>query len=288
MPKRVKAKAATALLKKEKDDKTAVSVGQMRAAGEGRVAPRGKKASSNPIEHIRTLYGAAKPNERVKKERERLYYRYIQEGGLRPIGDKALKMLIEGDDPGPEARGARPLQRHEGLASAESSYVNPHGFEAVPGRTGYGVSTKEDNRLRWIRERKKVIEEYIDASLRGEKPDFWDVEFGPRWSPKTQYVKHALKKGSGGGEYSGVTDIEREVVKDLDKLIEEELGSSQKKHELLQEARFRGDPDEEEKRDALHSKRMGRRKKMYDKLHEKYGWYDDDYSSKTPPDLFLH
>jgi hypothetical protein len=137
-------------------------------------------------------------------------------------------------------------------------------------------------KMRFLRKRKREIEEYIDASMRGEKPNFWDIRsYGVR--------KDLLEAGAGKhGLYSGVTDLERGVVKDLDKLIEKELGPSQKKHEILQEARFRGDPDEEEKRDALHSKRRAVRKKMWDTMHRKYGRYDDDYSSKTPPDLFHH
>ena len=105
MPKKDKSKAAKALLKKEEGDKTAVSVGQMRAAEEEqRMGRRGidegkkkKKIPSDPIEHIRTLYGTGKANERVKKARKRLYDRYVREGKLEPIVPVYVSWLIDGE-----------------------------------------------------------------------------------------------------------------------------------------------------------------------------------------------
>tara|TARA_R110000751_G_scaffold5219_1_gene24220 strand:+ start:1471 stop:2151 length:681 start_codon:yes stop_codon:yes gene_type:complete len=55
-----------------------------------------KKIPSDPIEHIRTLYGTGKPNDRVKKERKRLYDRYVKQGKLEPIYPTLLEGLIDG------------------------------------------------------------------------------------------------------------------------------------------------------------------------------------------------
>jgi len=105
MPKKDKSKAAKALLKKEEGDKTAVSVGQMRAAEEEqRMGRRGidegkkkKKIPSDPVEHIRTLYGTGKANERVKKARKRLYDRYVEQGKLEPIPPSAREKIFAGE-----------------------------------------------------------------------------------------------------------------------------------------------------------------------------------------------
>ena len=86
-------KAAKKMLEAEESSPSGVSVGQMRAAEEEqRMGRRGmdtgkkkKKIPSDPIEHIRTLYGTGKPNDKVKKARKRLYDRYVKQGKLEPI-----------------------------------------------------------------------------------------------------------------------------------------------------------------------------------------------------------
>jgi len=55
-----------------------------------------KKIPSDPIEHIRTLYGTGKPNDRVKKERKRLYDRYVKQGKLEPILPLYRDYIIDG------------------------------------------------------------------------------------------------------------------------------------------------------------------------------------------------
>ena len=75
-----KTKAAKKMLEAEESSPSKVSMGQIRAAEEEqRMGRRGmdtgkkkKKIPSDPIEHIRTLYGTGKPNDRVKKARKRL------------------------------------------------------------------------------------------------------------------------------------------------------------------------------------------------------------------------
>jgi len=88
-----KTKAAKKMLEAEESSPSKVSMGQMRAAEEEqRMGRRGmdtgkkqKKIPSDPIEHIRTLYGTGKPNDKVKKARKRLYDRYVKQGKLEPI-----------------------------------------------------------------------------------------------------------------------------------------------------------------------------------------------------------
>jgi hypothetical protein len=75
-----KTKAAKRMLEAEESGPSKVSMGQIRAAEEEqRMGRRGmdtgkkkKKIPSDPIEHIRTLYGTGEPNDKVKKARKRL------------------------------------------------------------------------------------------------------------------------------------------------------------------------------------------------------------------------
>ena len=97
-------KAAKRMLEAEESSPSEVSVGQMRAAEEEqRMSRRGmdtgkkkKKIPSEPIEHIRTLFGTGKANDKVKKARKRLYDRYVEQGKLEPIFPSHLEGLISG------------------------------------------------------------------------------------------------------------------------------------------------------------------------------------------------
>ena len=99
-----KTKAAKKMLEAEESSPSKVSMGQIRAAEEEqRMGRRGmdtgkkkKKIPSDPIEHIRTLYGTGKPNDKVKKARKRLYDRYVEQGKLEPIYPSYVEGLIRG------------------------------------------------------------------------------------------------------------------------------------------------------------------------------------------------
>ena len=99
-----KTKAAKKMLEAEESSPSKVSMGQIRAAEEEqRMGRRGmdtgkkkKKIPSDPIEHIRTLYGTGKPNDKVKKARKRLYDRYVKQGKLEPILPLYRDRLIDG------------------------------------------------------------------------------------------------------------------------------------------------------------------------------------------------
>lgn len=98
-------KAAKRMLEAEESSPSEISVGQMRAAEEEqRMGRRGmdagkkqKKIPSDPIEHIRTLFGTGKANDRVKKARKKLYDRYVEQGKLEPIFPLFLEDLINGE-----------------------------------------------------------------------------------------------------------------------------------------------------------------------------------------------
>jgi hypothetical protein len=100
-----KTKAAKKMLEAEESSPSKVSMGQIRAAEEEqRMGRRGmdtgkkkKKIPSDPIEHIRTLYGTGKPNDKVKKARKKLYDRYVEQGKLEPIHPVFLHGLIGGE-----------------------------------------------------------------------------------------------------------------------------------------------------------------------------------------------
>lgn len=99
-----KTKAAERMLEAEESSPSEVSMGQIRAAEEEqRMGRRGmdtgkkkKKIPSDPIEHIRTLYGTGKPNDKVKKARKRLYDRYVEQGKLEPVHPRYVEGLIRG------------------------------------------------------------------------------------------------------------------------------------------------------------------------------------------------
>lgn len=101
-----KTKAAKKMLEAEESGPSKVSMGQIRAAEEEqRMGRRGmdtgkkkKKIPSDPIEHIRTLYGTGKPNDKVKKARKRLYGRYVEQGKLEPIKPFWRDRLIDGKE----------------------------------------------------------------------------------------------------------------------------------------------------------------------------------------------
>ena len=115
-----KTKAAKKMLEAEESSPSKVSVGQIRAAEEEQgVGRRGmdtgkKKIPSDPIEHIRTLYGTGKPNDRVKKARKRLYDRYVEQGKLEPIFPTLVDDLVDGKKIPSEL-----LERSKGLSRAE-------------------------------------------------------------------------------------------------------------------------------------------------------------------------
>ena len=100
-----KTKAAKKMLEAEESSPSKVSMGQIRAAEEEqRMGRRGmdtgkkkKKIPSDPIEHIRTLYGTGKPNDKVKKARKRLYDRYVKQGKLEPILPVYRDFLADGE-----------------------------------------------------------------------------------------------------------------------------------------------------------------------------------------------
>ncbi len=164
-----KTKAAKKMLEAEESSPSKVSMGQIRAAEEEqRMGRRGmdtgkkkKKIPSDPIEHIRTLYGTGKPNDRVKKARKRLYDRYVEQGKLEPIFPTLVDDLVDGKKI-PED----PFRRLIGLGRGEkyAQRANEGFLQAIGDRDRYtktGESMYDDQE---IGQRKQSIP-YIGENL---------------------------------------------------------------------------------------------------------------------------
>ena len=168
-----KTKAAKKMLEAEESSPSKVSMGQIRAAEEEqRMGRRGmdtgkkkKKIPSDPIEHIRTLYGTGKPNDKVKKERKRLYDRYVKQGKLEPIYPSYVEDLI---------RGKRVSKHH--IRDRNTGL----GYRDIVARSADRISAKDVGR--------------VDKYAKTGKSHFDDLEFVRRAKQSDPYIGESLDK----------------------------------------------------------------------------------------------
>tara|TARA_Y100001951_G_C11232499_1_gene235471 strand:+ start:147 stop:836 length:690 start_codon:yes stop_codon:yes gene_type:complete len=210
-----KTKAAKKMLEAEESSPSKVSMGQIRAAEEEqRMGRRGmdtgkkkKKIPSDPIEHIRTLYGTGKPNDRVKKARKRLYDRYVEQGKLEPIFPRYVEGLIRGEkiDEGHKKDRETALSGVDQLARSSDKRAEKHGKERSEyAKTGKSRTFDEIEHVRRDKQSNPNIAGHLEELAQ---------HFGAQ--SQKAHEKHQEARLGDAEYYYNVTPEEREYTEEL-------------------------------------------------------------------------
>lgn len=210
-----KTKAAKRMLEAEESGPSKVSMGQIRAAEEEqRMGRRGmdtgkkkKKIPSDPIEHIRTLYGTGEPNDKVKKARKRLYDRYVEQGKLEPIRPLDVDKLIRGEkmDRGHKKDRETALSAADQIARDRDKRAEKYGKE----RSEYAKTGKSRifDELEHVRRNKQS-----DPSIAGHLENLAQY-FGAE--SQKAHERHQKARLGDAQWYDNVTPEEREYTEEL-------------------------------------------------------------------------